>query len=269
MSSLKVVKSVVLGISLSTGAVWAQDKLPNGSFAVVNSVPLKNALLEQVIRNNAQQGVKDTGELRRVIVSELVGRAALSQQAEKLGLDKQETNVTQLELLKQNFLAEALIADHLNKNPVDEAAVRKEYERQVAGLKDAKEYTLSDIVVADEALAKSVLARLKKGESFEKLAQEKSIDPTGREGGKMGWILTEQMNPLIANVVVNLGKGALAAAPIQLPNGWHVIRLDDSRTFVPPKYDDSKALIIQGLRIKQRNEFINATIGAARIQVSE
>ena len=199
----------------------------------------------------------------------MVGRAVLSQQAERLGLDKQESNVTQLELLKQNFLAEALIADHLNKNPIDEAAIRKEYERQVAGLKDAKEYTLSDIVLADEGSAKAVLAQLKKGESFDKLAREKSIDPTGREGGKMGWILSEQMNPLIANVVVNLSKGSLAAAPIQLPNGWHVIRLDDVRAFVPPKFEDSKPLILQGLRIKQRNEFINATISTARIQVSE
>lgn len=244
-------------------------KVPAGSFAVVNSVPLTNTLFEQVLKNNAAQGIKDNQELRNVVRSELIGRAAMSQEAVKLGLDKQDGSLAQMELLKQNFLAELLIADYLTKNPVSDAAVRAEYDRQVTALKDSKEYKISDILLADEAAAKAALASVRKGEAFDKVAKEKSIDSTKATGGDLGWLLPEQINPIIANVVVNLAKGSVAAAPIQVQNGWHLIKVDDIRNFVAPKFDDAKGQIRQGLQIKLRNEFVNQIISAAKIQLAE
>ena len=91
--------AVALTQSFSALAQSTPAKVPTGSFAVVNAVPLSNALLEQVLKNNAAQGVKDSPELRNVVRRELAGRAALSQEAMKLGLDKQEGSLAQMELL--------------------------------------------------------------------------------------------------------------------------------------------------------------------------
>lgn len=261
-----------LGLSLGLTAhaqTQVSTKVPAGSFALVNSVPLANSLLEQVLKNNAAQGVKDSPEMRNAVRGELIGRAVLSQEAVKLGLDKQDNSVAQMELLKQNFLAEMLISDHLSKNPVSEAAVRADYDRQVADLKDAKEYKIRDIVLANEASAKAVLASVKKGEAFDKVAKEKSIDPSKAEGGDLGWLLSEQINPLIANVLVNLSKGAVSAAPIQVQNAWHIIKVDDIRNFVAPKFDDAKGQIRQALQMKQRNEYISKIMSAAKVQLAE
>ena len=244
-------------------------KVPAGSFAVVNSVALSNGLLDQVLRNNAAQGVKDSPELRNMVRGELIGRAAISQEAVKLGLDKQDSSLAQIELLKQNFLAELLIADHLTKNPVSDAAVRADYDRQVVALKDAKEYKIRDIVLADEAAAKAALASVRKGDAFDKVAREKSIDPSKAAGGDLGWFLTEQINPLIANVVVNLSKGAVSAAPIQVQNVWHIIKVDDIRNFVAPKFDDAKGQIRQALQMRQRSEYVNQIISAAKVQLAD
>jgi len=244
-------------------------KVPAGSFAVVNAVALSNGLLDQVLRNNAAQGVKDSPELRNMVRGELIGRAAISQEAVKLGLDKQDSSLAQIELLKQNFLAELLIADHLTKNPVSDAAVRADYDRQVVALKDAKEYKIRDIVLADEAAAKAALASVRKGDAFDKVAKEKSIDPSKAAGGDLGWFLTEQINPLIANVVVNLSKGAVSAAPIQVQNVWHIIKVDDIRNFVAPKFDDAKGQIRQALQMRQRSEYVNQIISAAKVQLAD
>ena len=244
-------------------------KVPAGSFAVVNSVALSNGLLDQVLRNNAAQGVKDSPELRNMVRGELIGRAAISQEAVKLGLDKQDSSLAQIELLKQNFLAELLIADHLTKNPLSDAAVRADYDRQVVALKDAKEYKIRDIVLADEAAAKAALASVRKGDAFDKVAKEKSIDPSKAAGGDLGWFLTEQINPLIANVVVNLSKGAVSAAPIQVQNVWHIIKVDDIRNFVAPKFDDAKGQIRQALQMRQRSEYVNQIISAAKVQLAD
>ena len=86
------------------GAAHAQDKVPAGHIALVNSIPLPTALFEQVLKNNAAQGAKETPEIRNLVRSELIGRAALSQEAVKLGLDKQEKTLSQMELMKQNLL---------------------------------------------------------------------------------------------------------------------------------------------------------------------
>lgn len=267
--SLLCMCAFAVGGSVQAQAQTAAAKVPSGSFAVVNSVPLSNALLEQVLKNNAAQGVKDSPELRNVVRGELIGRAALSQEAVKLGLDKQDISLAQMELLKQNFLAEMLIADHLTKNPVSDATVRADYDRQVTALKDAKEYRIRNIVLADEVAAKAALASVRKGEAFDKVAKEKSMDPSKAEGGDLGWLLSEQINPLIANVVVNLSKGAVSAAPIQVQNAWHIIKVDDIRNFVAPKFDDAKGQIRQALQMKQRNDYVNKIMSTAKVQLAD
>jgi hypothetical protein len=87
----------VLSAQAQTPSVAAQ--VPAGSFATVNSLPLPNSLLELVLKNNAAQGVANSPELRNVVRGELISRAALSQEAAKLGLDKQDTALAQMELL--------------------------------------------------------------------------------------------------------------------------------------------------------------------------
>jgi peptidyl-prolyl cis-trans isomerase C len=251
------------------GAAHAQDKVPAGHIALVNSIPLPTALFAQVLQNNAAQGVKETPEIRNLVRSELIGRAALSQEAVKLGLDKQEKTLSQMELMKQNLLAEILIEDHFTKNPITEASLRADYDRQLVLLKDAKEFKIRDIVLPDEASAKLALANVRKGEDFVKVAKEKSIDISKAEGGDLGWLLAEQIDPLVANVVLNLSKGAIAAAPIRVQNTWHIIKLEDIRNFSPPKFDDAKGQIRQALVQKQRNEFINKILSAAKVQLAD
>ena len=255
-------------ISLALGA-QAQDKVPADSFAVVNGTALSKELVEQVIRNNQAQGTQPTAEARKLIESELAGRAALSQEAIKRGLDKLPTVKVQLELFLQNLLAETLIADHQSKNPIEESAIKADYERQIKLLKDSKEYKIRDIVVADEAQAKAVVASLRKGESFEKLAREKSMDPSKENGGDLGWLLAEQITPAIGNVVVNLSKGATTMAPIQVGNSWHVLKLEDTRPFSAPAYDVAKTQIRQALTLKQRNEFVSGLLSGARIELAK
>jgi peptidyl-prolyl cis-trans isomerase C len=136
-------------------------------------------------------------------------------------------------------------------------------------LKDAKEFKIRDIVLSDEASAKLALANVRKGEAFEKVAKEKSIDISKSEGGDLGWLLAEQIDPLVANVVLNLSKGSVAAAPIRVQNTWHVIKLEDIRNFSPPKFDDAKLRIRQALVLKQRNEFINKVLSTAKVQLAD
>ena len=104
--------------------------------------------------------------------------------------------------------------------------------------------------------------------SFDHRAPRKS-QATRLRQQEVIWVgfLTDQINPLIANVVVNLSKGAVSAAPIQVQNVWHIIKVDDIHNFVAPKFDDAKGQIRQSLQMRQLSEYVSQIILAAKVHL--
>lgn len=84
-----------------------------------------------------------------------------------------------------------------------------------------------DAVVKKEAEA--VLARLKKGEDFEKLAAEFGSDGTKDVGGDLGWFSHDAMVKEFADAAFGLEKGQLSDL-VKSEFGYHIIRVDDKRT---------------------------------------
>ena len=254
-----LVASRALFVTLSLSAVCAislaQTK-PPGAFATVNGVPVPQSLIDTNVKVNVAQGQKDSPELRQVIQNELVNREILAQESTRLGLDKTIEAQAQWAQVRQTFLVELLLNDYMVRNPIPEAALKTEYERQMVQLKDQQQYRLSLIVTSTEEQAKAVLARLRKGEAFAKLATETSLDPSKKDGGNVGWVLPAQILPAISNVMVNLAKGALAAAPIQTPAGWNILKLEETRPFKAPTFDEAKNDIRQMLVQKQRFDYV-------------
>lgn len=249
----------VLVVALSVGVVCssslAQTK-PPGAFATVNGVPVPQSLVDTNVKVNVAQGQKDSPELRQVIQDELVNREILAQESTRLGLDKTTEAQAQWAQVRQTFLVELLLNDYIARNPIPDATLKTEYDRQMALMKDQQQYRLSLIVTSTEDEAKAVLARLRKGEVFAKLATEKSLDPSKKDGGNVGWVVPAQILPAISNVMVNLAKGALSAAPIQTPAGWNIIKLEETRPFKAPTFDEAKNDIRQMLVQKQRFEYV-------------
>lgn len=255
---------VALSLSAVCASGVAQTK-PPGAFATVNGVPVPQSLVDTNVKVNVAQGQKDSPELRQVIQDELVNREILAQESTRLGLDKTTEAQAQWAQVRQTFLVELLLNDYMARNPIPEATVKTDYERQMALMKDQQQYRLSLIVTSTEDQAKAVLARLRKGEAFAKLATETSLDPSKKDGGNVGWVVPAQILPAISNVMVNLAKGALAAAPIQTPAGWNIIKLEEIRPFKAPTFDEAKNDIRQMLVQKQRFEYVKKLRESAKV----
>ena len=251
---------LVSGCTLS----FAQSK-PANSMASVNGVAIPETLLTQNINANIAQGQKDSPELRQVIKDELINREVLAQESTRLGLDKTPDAQAQWAQVRQTFMVELLLNDLMKRNPISDAEVKAEFDRQMASMGDAQQYKIGLIVLPTEDAAKAVLARLRKGENFAKLATEVSIDPSKKDGGSVGWVLPAQILPAISNVMVNLTKGNLVAAPIQTPAGWNIIKLEDKRPFKAPTFDEAKNEIRQMLTQKQRFEYVKKLREAAKV----
>lgn len=263
--------AALLTILASTGAVAldaGNGKLPEGAAATVNGVALSGKVLEAAVRENTAKGLKDTPELRQALKEELIARELFAQEAARQGLDKTPLAIEQLAQIRQAFLVELLLNDYLGKNPVSDTEVRAEYDRQVADIGDlttVQQYDISHILLAKEADARAVIAALKKGEDFAQLAQDKSLDPSKSEGGHLGWVLPNQIMPTLANVMVNLDKGSVAVAPIQTQLGWHVLKVNDRRSYQVPTFDESKNQIRLGLLQSKRLELLTRLRQAAKV----
>jgi peptidyl-prolyl cis-trans isomerase C len=267
--SIRVLTSALLTIGF-VSATFAQDALPINAAASVNGVIISNDLVEQGIQAALSRGQKDSPELRKAVLGKMIEISLLSQQAEKNGLANSDRANSQLALIRQNYLADLELSTYMSKNPVSDADVQAEYNREIASLGPQgmiMEYKVSDIAVATEADAQAALARIKKGESFDKVAKSVSLAPNKVQGGAVGWVQAGQTLPQIASVLTTLSKGQVSPAPIQMPQGWYLIKLEDKKSSKPPTFEQAKVAIRNGLIQKKQFEFLSQLRQGANIVV--
>ena len=237
--------------------------------ATVNGIAITQSLLDLNIRTLASQGQRDTPELRQAIKEDLINKELIAQEATKQGLAKEIDFPDQVAQLKQNLLLQAFLEDHFKKNPISDAKLREEYDRQRKLMGDSSnsfQYRLSQIVVANETDALDLIRRIQKGELFGKLAQEYSIDTSSKaQGGSLGWLLSGQVIPAVANVLPGMAKGSVTTTPVQTPVGWVILKLDDKRNFKIPSFDESKPQLRQALVQQYLAEVVKGLRANAKI----
>ena len=266
---IRLLAGTVLVLGFAT-SIHSQDALPINAAASVNGSIISNDTVEQGIQAAVSRGQKDSPELRKAVVDKLIEISLLSQQAEKDGLANSDRANRQLALIRQNYLADLELSTFMSKNPISDADVQAEYNREIATLGPqgmVTEYKVSDIAVATETEAQAALARIKKGEPFDKVAKSVSLAPNKVQGGAIGWVQAGQTLPQIASVLITLSKGQVSPAPIQMPQGWYLIKLEDKKSTKPPTFEQAKVAIRNGLLQKKQFEFLSQLRQGANIVV--
>jgi parvulin-like peptidyl-prolyl isomerase len=110
----------------------------------------------------------------------------------------------------------------------------------IAGLpRNEDQVRLAEIVVADEATAKTVRARIIAGESFSAVAKEVSLDTASKvNGGDLGWIAEGNPPSEMEKAAFAMNYGEISQ-PIQTSlTTWVIIQLLDkgSRPIAADKY---------------------------------
>jgi peptidyl-prolyl cis-trans isomerase C len=90
-----------------------------------------------------------------------------------------------------------------------------------------KKVNASHILVKTESEANVILFDLQRGKSFEEMAKEKSLCPSGKKGGNLGWFARGQMVKEFEVAAFNMKKGELSK-PIKTQFGWHIIKVLDT-----------------------------------------
>lgn len=173
--------------------------------------------------------------------------------------DTLEDTPARVELALQNQRRSLLAGEAINammQEEVSDEALQEAYDEAFAEAEPVQEYNASHILVETEEEAQAVLERLEAGEDFAEVAKEVSTDPgSGAQGGSLGWFADGMMVEPFQAAVAELEKGETTVTPVETQFGFHVIRLDDTRTQEPPSLDEVRedlASQIQQANIESR-----------------
>ncbi|MCA2997636.1 MAG: peptidylprolyl isomerase [Rhodocyclaceae bacterium] len=275
--TVAVAIALALSVPALTGSALAQTKAekPAAKAAAapkvegkvsVNGVIIPQAFFDAMNREREASGQAASPEMNAAIRDELINREVLAQAGAKRGLDKDPAVAAQMRIAAQTVLIRAYFEDYSKANPVTDAQLKSMYDGFLSQMGD-KEYKARHILVDTEDEAKTIIAQLGRGESFEKLAKDKSKDTGSKDnGGDLDWGPAGRYVPEFGNALRVLQKGQTTPNAIKTQFGWHVIRLDDSRDNKPPKFEDVKenfrqraqqemiARLVQDLRSKAKIE---------------
>lgn len=155
----------------------------------------------------------------------------LAEKARQAGIEKEAGVKVQLKIGKASLLANAY-----SKSLADKMTMTAEEKKRYVS-----EHPEADLDKIKEK-AQAVLARIKNGEEFEKLAKEINEDSTRETGGELPWFDKEGKvdgTPTVDEPYVQaafaLEKGAVSNEVVKTKVGFHLIKLDDKRIYDPSK----------------------------------
>ena len=247
--------------------LWAQTaaKAPAPKAVTVNGKPIPKARLEFIVKQRTTQGQPDNDQARKAILDNLITQEVVAQEADRRGFAKSSDVRTQLELLRQQVLAQALVQDHLKTHPIKDEEMLAEYNKAKASRGD-KEYKARHILVEKDTEANEIIAQLKKGTKFEELAKQ-SKDPGSKDkGGDLDWNTPGTFVKPFAEALSKLEKGKYTETPVQTQFGWHVIQLDDVRSMQFPAFDTVKQQLLARMQEQEVQKFVGELRSKAKIQ---
>ena len=173
-----------------------------------------------VNKNRPQPPTDEQKEQQREMWSEMKYRAELGTKA---GIEKEPAIQVQIKFGKANILAN-LYSELLEERFKLTDAEKKKY---------VAEHPEADVDKLKEK-AQGLLDRVKKGESFEKIADEVNEDATRGRGGDLDWFPRGRMDVDFEKAAFSLQKGQMSSELVKTSFGYHIIRVDDRRMSAPP-----------------------------------
>ncbi|MBN2651371.1 MAG: peptidylprolyl isomerase [Spirochaetales bacterium] len=241
---------------------------------------------------------------KNAIVQQLIGAKLLLEESKKAGVEVTEGEVEELVAqVKSQFpdgdaafeSAIASIGDTLDSFKAklkDDVGMQKFLDQEFyskidISAEDAKDFysknpqmfessakvQASHILVKEEAEAVDLQKQLAAGADFAKLAEEKSLCPSGKSsGGDLGLFQKGQMVPEFDEAVFSMAVGEVSE-PVKTQFGYHLISLTDKQESSNYSFDEVQNDLVKYLNQQEAEKriatFVQGLMDQAKIVVDE
>ena len=271
----KIFAAIAAVVALSAPLASANEINP--LLGRVGDFSIRETDLDRLIASQPPQAQKqfaEKPELKGSLVRDLLLKKAIAMKARKEGYDKKPEYREKLSFLVDDFLAqEYLTRVVLADLKVSEEEMKKYYQEH------EQEFMLTETVKARHIFiqlsatateeektaarkkAEEILARLKKGEDFAKVALEASDDAdTAKNGGALGLLTPGKTNSEAFEKAAFALKAGETSDIVQSPFGFHIIKADEKTDKRIATFDESKsyieAVLKKELEQKKGEEFV-------------
>lgn len=203
---------------------------------------------------------KTEEEFKKALASQGITEASLRQEA--------RDNIAFQKFLRTNVLGKGQVTeqaaqDFYNKNQDKMQQPERVHVRHILVKVDEKA-PAADKAKAREK-AEALLARVKGGEDFAKVAQEASDDKgSGARGGDLSWVARGQTVPPFENAAFGLKNPNDMTGIVETSYGYHFIQLLERQAASTIPFEQAKGQIMQMLQQQQTQQQMEAQVNSLK-----
>lgn len=218
---------------------------PDPIIATVDGMPINQSDLDAAIESIPEnmRGAASSPAGRQQLVEELVRMKLLEREAEKLGVDRSPSVRGRIDIATGNILANAaldkLVEDNKkmtleqiyekNKADFESARARQVVVAYQGGMIPAKNGN-PPIDAEAKARAEKIVAELRAGADFAKVARTQSDEPgAAKTGGDIGEVGHGMLPPEVEKVVFSIPVNQYSD-PVRTQYGWHIFQVTSRET---------------------------------------
>jgi len=210
---------------------------------------------------------------KSIVLDQVISEKLLIQEANNMGLEKDNDVLEQIKKMTEQILVQALIErEILDKVDVNDEEVSEYYEQNKGNFTEKEQVHLYNILLESEEEAQDILEQLKAGGDFSEIAKEKSTGPSAAQGGDLGYLIKGTIITEIEEVVFALEVEELSEV-IKTDFGFHILKITEKKPEIVKTLEEVKEDIIQTLLpVKQKEAFDNLLEelkGKTEIEINE
>jgi len=216
------------------------------------------------------QHLSQNKHARQQILSTLIRRSVLSQQAFSLGLDKDPLVHRRMNRSRDSIMIEALRDWELSQLPTPKAEdIEAYYTQHISHFTIPEQIHARHILVRQKSEALDIIKQLKHHkDDFASLAAHHSIDDSNKSrGGDLNWFPHGVMVADFEKVAFALKNIGDISKPVKTQYGWHIIELLGKRPAYKQSLQESKQEILQILRQQALDTWMDGLVKDSHISM--
>lgn len=225
----KIILSTIASLVIANSAMAVEPK----TYAIINGDKITNQTIAVALKNPNIQFDSLPKETKDKILKQIIDQKVLAQNALKTDAINNPIYKETIKNLKQDLALQVWLQSESKKIVISDKELKNYFNNNKDLFKIAEQFHARHILVKTQDEAQTIINTLKKSTNlktkFIDLAKSKSIGPSGRNGGDLGFFTPDKMVPEFSKAAKKLNIGEITKTPVKTQFGYHIIYLETKK----------------------------------------